>query len=164
MKQLYYKILNRTKEFFNSIILWVIAPLMRRHYHKWYAWQFRFVPWRKHFSSNEGLFTSLVIIPTKHIHDSGFICMDFVGIRDEKPVCRLSGCSDVIHVDGIGGYGYRWASRGKGVPLEIPISGWSIDCLPRSRYMRMFCNNYILVGEALSSFEIYAQTKSASAN
>ena len=47
-----------------------------------------------------GEFDSLVILPTKRIHDSGFRCMDFVAVRKGVPLIRLSGCSDVIHIDG----------------------------------------------------------------
>lgn len=47
---------------------------------------------------------SIVILPTDDMHDSGYRCMDFVAVnRDHKPICRLSGCSDVLHLDGIGG-------------------------------------------------------------
>ena len=38
------------------------------------------VPFRKSFMSNEPLFRSLVIIPTENIHDSGYRCIEFVGV------------------------------------------------------------------------------------
>lgn len=64
------------------------------------------VPMREHFDTKIELFNSLVIIPTRHKHESGFMCMDFVAVdHKDEPICRLSGCSDVLHLDGIGGYG-----------------------------------------------------------
>jgi len=72
-------------------------------------------------------FTSMVILPTRRIHDSGYRCMDFVACKNQVPFVRLSGCSDVIHVDGIGGYGKDWLNS-----------------------HRMTC------GSALSSFELYS--------
>lgn len=90
-----------------------------------------------------------------HMHDSGYRCMDFVAVNENsKPICRLSGCSDVIHIDGIGGYGER-GTWGKGIPDTVPVSSWSIDCLAKSGLLRMFCRGKIKVGVALSSFDIY---------
>lgn len=72
-------------------------------------------------------FYSLVILPTEEIHDSGYKCMDFVAIdKYGYPICRLSGCSDVLHLDGIGGFGEY---KGKLNKMVVP-KGWSIDCLP----------------------------------
>jgi len=102
---------------------------------------------------------SLIILPgrARDIHDSGFRCMDFVAVVGNEPTCLLSGCSDVIHIDGIGGFGYRWTDKYDGVPKSIPPSGWSIDCLPKSGLLRMWpSSGKIRCGEALSSFEIYA--------
>ena len=88
---------------------------------------FSAVPERASWDAKVELFNSLVIIPTKHMHDSGFMCMDFVAVDDKnEPICRLSGCSDVLHIDGIGGYGKQYVP---GV-MSRPIQGWSIDCLP----------------------------------
>ena len=41
------------------------------------------------------------------MHDSGFRTMDFVAYSKNEPICLLSGCSDVIHIDGIGGFGHN---------------------------------------------------------
>lgn len=104
-----------------------------------------------------GQFDSLVILPTRQMHDSGYRCMDFVAVKDNKPLCRLNGCSDVIHIDGIGGYGYKWSEKGNGVPLGIPAKGWSIDCLKVSGLLRLFADGKMRAGRALSSFDIYAE-------
>lgn len=111
---------------------------------------FKSLPYRDNWDSKEEIFDSLVIVPTDKYHDSGFVCMDFVGCINNKAIKRLSGCSDVLHIDGIGGYGEY-----KGyIPKAIAPKGWSIDCLPCG-LLRVFCHKKIRVDAALSSFEIY---------
>ena len=118
------------------------------------------VPMREHFDTNIGLFNSLVIIPTRHKHESGFMCMDFVAVDNkDEPICRLSGCSDVLHFDGIGGYGKPYVP---GVRSR-PIQGWSIDCLPCG-YLRIFCNGWIEADHATSDFQIYWHDRSENLN
>lgn len=99
--------------------------------------------------------TDIVILPSRARHDSGYRLMDFVAIRNGVPVCLLSGCSDVVHLDGIGGFG-PWDSA-RGFPSLVPPSGWSIDCLPVSGLLRIWpSSRRISCRPALSSFEIYA--------
>lgn len=113
---------------------------------------FQKVPFRERFNSELPPFESLVIIPTGKEHDSGWQCMEFVGVDENmEPVVRMSGCSDVIHIDGIGGYG-QWNGE---FPRSRPVQAWSIDCLPKSGYLRLFCHGQIIVGLDLSSFEIF---------
>ena len=101
---------------------------------------FNKVPKRDGWAKDIGEFRSLVIIPLDYKHDSGWMCMDFVAVNEEgEPICRLSGCSDVLSFDVIGGRGKRW----------------SIDCLPCG-YLRLFSQSTLTAGPALSSFEIYA--------
>lgn len=86
--------------------------------------------------------------------------MDFVAVKDGKCLCRLSGCSDVIHIGGIGGFNQTdWAERYQGVPSNIPPVGWSIDCLKKSGLLRLFTTEKLTVGMALSSFAIYSRIK-----
>jgi len=86
--------------------------------------------------------------------------MDFVACVNNEALCLLSGCSDVIHVDGIGGYGDGWLERCRISPGLMPPSGWSIDCLPTSGLLRMWpSSGKILCDAALSSFEMYAIDK-----
>lgn len=121
---------------------------------------FEVLPHRKWNEEIE--FNSLIILPgrPKDKHDSGYRCMDFVAVIDDVPKCLLSGCSDVIHVDGIGGYGFNWTSKYSGVPVLIPPSGWSIDCLPKSGLLRMWPHSgKMRCGDALSSFEIFSLSK-----
>ena len=107
------------------------------------------VPKRDNMWSDFGEFRSLVIIPLDYEHDSGWMCMDFVAVsKDGEPICRLSGCSDVLNLDGIGGYG-NWR-LGK-LPNHIEPKGWSIDCLPCG-YLRLFSRSTMTAGPALSNF------------
>jgi len=85
------------------------------------------------------------------MHDSGYALLDFIAVEDSKPLCKLSGCSDVLHINGIGGYG-RWSGS---IPHTIKPIPWSIDCLPKSGLLRLFCGRTIICGSALSSFEIF---------
>ena len=115
---------------------------------------FKKVPERGGWSRDIGEFSSLVIIPQDYAHDSGWMGMDFIAVSKEgEPRCRLSGCSDVLNLDGIGGYG-NW--RLGELPSRIEPKGWSIDCLPCG-YLRLFSRSTMTAGPALSSFDIYAK-------
>ena len=105
------------------------------------------------------IFKSPEIYEINGMHDSGFRTMDFVAYSKNEPICLLSGCSDVIHIDGIGGFGHNWLEKYGRCPKFIPPSGWNMDCLPKSGLLRLWCNNKILCASALSSFEIYAIDK-----
>jgi hypothetical protein len=106
--------------------------------------------------------SSLIVIPgggkKKELHDSGYRTMSFVATdENDMPITQLSGCSDVISLDGIGGYGYRWLEKHGTVPKLVDVAGWAIDCLPVSGCLRLFCSGRdILCGASLSTFEIYA--------
>lgn len=107
-------------------------------------------------------FDSMIILPgrIKDMHDSGYRCMDFVAVKDNEPVCLLSGCSDVIHIDGIGGFGYKWLSRYGKCPDKVEPVAWSIDCLPKSGLLRLFTGSgKMRCDAALSSFEVYSLPK-----
>lgn len=115
---------------------------------------FEKVPERGGLSRDIGEFDALVIIPQDYAHDSGWMCMDFVAVnKDGNPICRLSGSSDILNLDGVGGYG-NW--RGGKLQNHIGPKGWSIDCLPCG-YLRLFCDSKLTAGPALSNFEIYAK-------
>ena len=104
------------------------------------------------YGEDIGLFDSLIILPTKDIHNSGYRCMSFVAVKDGIPICLLSGCSDVVHIDGIGGggKGYKYNT------LQMP-KAWSIDCLAKSGLLNIWVDGYkLFAGLSLSSFEIFA--------
>jgi len=116
--------------------------------------EFDALPYRGSFDSMiKDEIYSIVILPQKSRHDSGYRLLDFVACgKNAQPICKLSGCSDVLHIEGIGGYGIDHTF----IKQQIPVSGWSIDCLPTSGLLRIFCDKQISVGAALSSFEIYS--------
>jgi hypothetical protein len=102
-----------------------------------------------------GLFDSLIILPGKSrpLHDSGYRFMDFIAVKNDIAICRLSGCSDVLHLNGIGGYGNR--NFKNMLPKTQPILAWNMDCLPKSGLLRLWCDGHKLEARpALSSFEI----------
>lgn len=78
--------------------------------------------------------------------------MDFVAVKNNIPFIRLSGCSDVIHINGICGRGKK--TIGNILPILIKKC-WSIDCLRKSKLIRIFSDSRITAGYPLSSFEIY---------
>jgi len=115
------------------------------------------VPPRKSFDEDVGLIDSIVILPSKKLHDSGFGLMDFVAVIDNKPICRLSGRSDVIHIGGIGG-GHFESINGD-FNFVRNDDTWFIDCLPKSGLLRLWSCNKCRVGAAVGSFEIWGDSK-----
>lgn len=114
---------------------------------------FKSIPHKK-WDEDIGRFKSLVIIPTRNKHDSGYMCMEFVAVNDkDEPICKMSGCSDVIHIDGIGGYGKRYDR----LPEKITPRNWRVDCLPCG-YLRLFYTGEITCGCDLSDFEVFGES------
>ena len=103
----------------------------------------------------DDLYDGIVIMPTDETHESGYQCMQFVFCRGMDVYKRVDRGSDVLHLDGIGGYG-----EFKGYILRnIHPRDWSIDCTPNG-YLRIFTSRYhIKVGDGLSSFSIYTIEK-----
>lgn len=126
-----------------------------KHYTKWTRKEFEALPRPKSFTNEEiGEVDSLVIIPCKYNHDSGYRYMQFVTIQNNKPTYLVSGCSDVIHLGGISGRNSYRTEEGI-VDKETSVIDWSIDCLPTSGLIRLFSSKKILVSASLSSFEIF---------
>ena len=105
---------------------------------------------------------SFIILPgsgRKHeLHDSGYRCMSFVLVRDGKVFTRISDCSDVVHLGGIGGFGGQFDLKTKDW-LRISPLPWSVDCLPKSGMLHFFLpkQGYKLkMGKSLSSQEVFA--------
>jgi hypothetical protein len=97
-----------------------------------------------------GWFHSLVIVPEKELHESGYRCMSFVAYNEHnEPIVKIGGGSDVLHLGGIGGWNDDLAAiRKNGNPP------WSIDCLPNG-CLRVFNNRRLRVGPDLSSMELF---------
>ena len=93
-----------------------------KHLGNWSKKEFEALPARG-WNEDIGLFDSLIILPTNRMHDSGYKCIDFVSVLEGVPKWKLSGCSDVLHINGIGGLGYNWLEKNETVPKEVsPIS------------------------------------------
>lgn len=130
-----------------------------KHYDNWTVEEFRSLPYPDSFWNNIGEIDSLIILPTEQKHDSGYRCMEFVAIQEGVPTYRLSGCSDVLCLGGIGGYncyGDNIASYQRRIKNQTtPVNDWSFDCLPESGLMRIFCRKKLIVGASVSSIELY---------
>ena len=127
---------------------------MENDFNKWTRKDFqklRMRDWHKDI----GKFDSFIIMPTARNHDSGFKSMEFVAVKENSPICRMGGHSDVIHFNGIGGYGEHWLVKYGKCPDMVPVTSWNIDCLKTSRLLRVF-GGILTVGTCLSSFELYS--------
>lgn len=112
-------------------------------------------------------FNGLVIIPVENengtieLHDSGWGCMEFCLIdKNDEPIGRVGGGSDVVNLDGIGGYGANWLNLFANVPRLIPIHGWTLDLLPCG-YLRVWARNHLFLNSQLicSNMEVFATDK-----
>lgn len=123
----------------------------------WYRWQLRLLPLRK-WDQDVGLLSAIIVIPARKKHDSGYRFIEVIGCRAKTgaPFCKLTVCSDVVHLDGIGGYGYKWVDKYGHCPDLIPPQNWEFDCLPRSGCFRFWANGLLRADLALSSFSIYS--------
>lgn len=101
-----------------------------------------------------GPFKGFIIVPTGDLHDSGFGCMKFVLTHHDDIVGAVGGGSDVVHLNGIGGYGLgfqRTLARG-----EVPPVDWSIDLLPGSGCLRVFSSHKLVLDDFIDSdFIVY---------
>ncbi len=101
-------------------------------------------------------FDSVVLLPERTKHDSGFRCISYVLCKKGEPITRLGSCSDVLNIDGIGGYGPYDQRDGCG---PVPAKGWCIDCLPESGLFRLFCDWELRAAERVSDQSIYGIEK-----
>lgn len=105
------------------------------------------------FCADKNKYDTVIIVPMGTIHESGYMNMTFLFCKGNEIICRSSGVSDSLHIDGIGGYGY-WKSGP--IPESLPPRAWSIDCLPNG-YLRLFCSGKkINNGNGASDYEIFA--------
>lgn len=120
--------------------------------------------WEKLAPTGRLLFRSFVIIPVERdgeidLHDSGWGCMEFVLVNDDmEPIGKVGGGSDVVNLDGIGGYGYKWHERPDYMLRLIPAHGWTVDCLPCG-YLRMWTRRTLFLSDRFvgSNFELYSE-------
>jgi hypothetical protein len=103
-------------------------------------------------------FNGIVIIPTNELHDSGFGCMKFALLNHGEVVGCVGGGSDVIHLNGIGGYGKYDKDFGRALKTDMTERiDWSIDCLPNG-LIRLFCSYALDIDEfIMSDFSLYVK-------
>ena len=82
-------------------------------------------------------FTGIVIVPMNYKHDSGFQCMKYILLNHWDIVGVVGGGSDVMHINGIGGYGKEpnYTTR------MVKAHDLRIDCLPKSKCLRLFSDD-----------------------
>lgn len=98
-------------------------------------------------------FNGVVIIPTNELHDSGFGCMKFALTNGYNVVGCVGGGSDVIHLNGIGGYG----KYNQNLTDMVKRIDWSIDCLPNG-LIRLFCSHKLDIDKIIvSDFNLYVK-------
>ena len=100
-------------------------------------------------------FNGIIIIPTGEIHESGFGCMKFILLNRDQVVGCVGGCSDVININGIGGYGKNTDEAIR--TQKVPIVDWMIDCLPCG-YLRLYTRHKLSIDNIIcSDFSVYAE-------
>ena len=82
-------------------------------------------------------FTGIVIVPMNRKHDSGFQCMKYILLNCFEIIGVIGGFSDVMHINGIGGYGKNpdYTTR------MVKAHDLRIDCLPKSKCLRLFSDS-----------------------
>lgn len=119
------------------------------------------------FWNDEHECRTLIIVPSRHKHDSGYRMMHFVlepVDYNTGKLVRVVGPTDVVHINGIGGLGKGWTDRPEGLARTmVPATGWQFDMLWASKCLRLFIigGDTIIVGPALSSLEIWPKPKTA---
>jgi hypothetical protein len=106
-----------------------------------------------------GEFNGIIIIPTNEMHESGYRCMKFALMDHWEVVGCVGGGSDVIHLNGIGGYGkYENFKEALKTGLTKRVD-WSIDCLPNG-LIRLFCSKKLELDEIIcSDFNVYVKSE-----
>lgn len=121
--------------------------------------------WEKLATNGHLEFHSFVIIPVESdgeivLHDSGWGCMEFCLVNnDMEPIGKIGGGSDVINLDGIGGFGpHRNLISWSSFPSLVSVKGWSIDCLPCG-YLHVWTKRTLFLEDryVCSNFEVYSE-------
>lgn len=101
-----------------------------------------------------GAFNGFIIVPTGELHDSGFGCMKFVLTKHSDIVGAVGGWCDVVHLNGIGGYGLDWQRSLK--ERRVLVVDWSMDLLPKSGCLRVFSTHRLALDDFIGSdFSVY---------
>ena len=107
----------------------------------------------EYFGGGE-LFTSIILVPTEDIHDSGYRCMAGILVRDDKIVGKVGGGCDVVSPNGTGNYGpFNPAIFSKLINSRtVPYMGLSMDCLPKSNCVRLMLSGLWRMNDFLGSY------------
>lgn len=109
-------------------------------------------------------FNSVIIVPLNgELHDSGFRRMKFILVKKDGTVAGVvGGGSDVLHLNGIGGYG-KWGSTDNNFACKngkVNVIDWRIDCLPACKCLRLFSSKKLEVeGLVMSDAQIVVSDK-----
>ena len=109
-------------------------------------------------------FNSVIIVPLDgELHDSGYRRMKFILVKKDGTVAGVvGGGSDVLHLNGIGGYG-KWGSMDNNFAWKygkMKVVDWCIDCLPVCKCLRLFTSKKLEVeGVMLSDAQIVVSDK-----
>ena len=111
----------------------------------------------EYFKPSEA-FNGCVIIPTGEKHHSGYMCMKFALMHNDRVVGCVGGYCDIVHINGIGGYGMyttdNYLMRVKS--RRVPLVAWCIDCLPNG-LLRLFSDRGLTIDDIIcSDFQLYA--------
>lgn len=100
------------------------------------------------------VFTGFVIVPMGELHYSGFECMRFVLTHHDDIIGAVGGYCDVVHLNGIGGYGRDFKNAFN--LRAVPVIDWSIDLLPGSHCLRVFSSHKLALDAFIcSDFIVY---------
>ena len=103
-------------------------------------------------------FNGFIIIPQMYceLHDSGYRMIKIALTNKGRVVGCVEGCTDVIHLNGIGGYGkFNDKYEDRVSTRTGPIIDWSIDVAPNG-LVRVFCSHELCMdGFPLSDLPIY---------
>lgn len=102
-----------------------------------------------YFFTSDVVFNEVIIVPTGDVHDSGYRCMKYVLAHRQKIVAVIGGGSDVLHLNGIGGYGLDWKEALE--TQKVPVIDWSIDCLDKSGCVRLFSYHILKIDDLYGS-------------
>jgi len=92
---------------------------------------------KRGWDENIGEIYSLIILPERHKHDSGYRCMSFVACdKVNNPICKCGGCTDDLAI---------------GIQDKIYFS---MDCLPKSGLLHLWSDRPFSIGSDLSTISI----------
>ncbi len=97
--------------------------------------------------------SSIIIIPILSNHESDFKYMKIVPVYNGKPLGILKYKTDLIQLNGIGGSGISSDGNKMNIPKNV---GWEIDCLRKSKYIRLVCNKNLKIETQISMLNVFS--------